>query len=165
MHGFGVTEIEPHPFRRRDRSDTGSDAAGGEFLLRRPGDAVVVAPMAIVQVAAAGAEKFHGIEHFAARRILPHAYQVAMTGAERDNHADPLRHVTIAQPARAVLQVGLQMKDGIAKALMPGLGHFREALEKRVRLAGDQLGQEFGVQALEQRIDRRTESGSRAAKA
>ena len=44
------------------------------------------------------------------------------------------------------------MKDGVAKALLARVRHLREALEKRVRLAGDQLRQMFDVQALEQRL-------------
>ena len=57
------------------------------------------------------------------------------------------------------------MKDGVAEALMPRLRHLREALEKRVGFAGDQLRQVFAVQALEQSLVAGTGSGSREEKA
>ncbi len=42
------------------------------------------------------------------------------------------------------------MKDGVAEAQMAGARDLGEALQQRVRLAGDELGQDLLVQALEQ---------------
>ena len=58
--------------------------------------------------------------------------------------------MTVAQPAGAVLYVGLKMKDGVAEAVMPASRYLAELLQQPVGFAGDQLRQSLAVQALEQ---------------
>jgi hypothetical protein len=63
---------------------------------------------------------------------------LSMDGVEQ---REPLREVVIAETAGALLDVGLDVEDGVAVAGMPRARHFSQVLHDHVPLAQDHRGQ------------------------
>ena len=98
----------------------GGDAARSQFLLRRPGDRCCRRDYGGSADSSGWSRETPSPPASRRIRVLSRADEVRTPSrAQSDDHADPARHVTVAQAARAVLQVGLKMKNRVAEALMP----------------------------------------------
>ena len=67
---------------------------------------------------------------------------------QMEQHCEPHREMVIAQSSGAIFQVGLQMKDGIAKLGMPRAGNLAQLLRNRRPLAQHQAGKSDVVKLL-----------------
>ena len=70
---------------------------------------------------------------------------------EVKEESEPDGEVVIAQTARTVLQVGFEMKDGVAEFGVAGAGNFTELLSNGVPLAQHQAGENSLVELLVKR--------------
>ena len=148
-----VAEIDPHPIRRGERVGARrADLVGGCLVLRHPCERIVVAPMAEVEKAAHGHQKIEsGVESFAEPRRQQRLFvRPCALFLHRGNQRQPVSEIVIAQPARAILHIGLQVEDGVPEFVVAAVGQVRQALDDGSRLARHQLGNQLIVQTIEQ---------------
>src|SRR5579863_9466075 len=94
-----------------------TDFVSGSGVLRFPGQRIVVAPVAKMQKAARGHEGTQGciellLKGLGKDRIFARPDMVFFDGREK---RQPVNDVVIAQSSRSVLQIGFEMKYGIAE--------------------------------------------------
>ena len=98
-----------------------ADPSRGGFVLRRPGERVVVAPVAEMKKAADRNQKVERrVELLPQRRrqqrlLVRPAALFLHCGDQRQ----PVRQVVVAQAARPIFHIGLEMKDGVAEFVVP----------------------------------------------
>ena len=147
-----LAEINSHPIRRGERvSARRPDFVGGCLVLRHPCKRIVVAPMSEVEKAAYRHQKIEsGVESFTEPRRQQRIFvRPCALFLHRGNQRKPVSEVVIAQPARAVLHIGLQVEDGVSEFIVAAVGQVRQALDDGSRLARHQLGDELIVQPIE----------------
>ena len=114
---------------------------------------VIVAPVAIVQKTSSCSEEVEG--RFAlvvcpvesvGRGLGPSLFRL-----QRGKQRKPLRQVVVSQAARALLDVGFEMKDGVAVLRVPGAGDLREVLHDGVPLAQGESGEQLPFETLVER--------------
>ena len=114
-----VAKINPHPVSGRDLACQipRSDSVRRRVILRFPRQRVVVAVVPEMQ------ETPHRHQKFQRRlKLLPdghrqqiHFFRPIALQLHRRNQREPVRHVVVAQPARRILQIGLQMEHRVAE--------------------------------------------------
>src|ERR1035441_7900241 len=105
-----------------------------------------------MQVTTGGGEEVQRVENSVGFRIWWRVDRVRplSLGRQHQDRLQPSRYMQIAQPAGTFFQVGLQMKDGVAKAQMAGASDFRQALHEDIRLACHKLWQGLVMEKLKQ---------------
>ena len=106
-----------------------ADGLGGGFVLRLPVERVVVAAVAEVEKTSGGGEEVEGGFGIAAGALEDAAAlaRPLLGFLEMEEQREPDREMVVAQAAGTVLEVGLEMKDGVASTLSGGRGRFRRA--------------------------------------
>ena len=123
------------------------------FILRLPVQRVVVAPMPEVQKTSRRRQKIKRRFRISARALehsapLPRPF---LGFLQVEQQRKPHRQVIVAQPTWTILQVRLQMKDGVAESCMPAARDLAQLQRNRVPLAQHQAWQHCLVQLLVQR--------------
>ena len=138
-----------------------ADGVGRGFVLRLPVERVVVAAVAEVQKTSRGGEEVEGRFGVAAGALEDAAALARpLLGLfEVEEQGEPDGEVVVAQAAGTVLQIGLEMKDGVAVLGVAGAGDLAELLRDGVPLAQDEAGKNGLVQLL---VERKL-SGEKAA--
>ena len=130
--------IGAHPVGRVGRAARlQPDGLGRRFVLRLPVQRVVVAAVAEVQETSCRGEKIEGRFRIAAR-ALEHAAPLPrpLLGLlQMEQEREPHSEMVVAQAAGTVLQVGLEVKDGVGVLLVAGAGDLAQLLRDRVPLA------------------------------
>jgi hypothetical protein len=150
MHCARMAEINPHPGGGIDLArNFDPDVPLGGFILRFPGQHVVISPLSIMQKGAHRTEELVGGTKALTSRIgqnrlpaRPGAFFVH--GGEQRK---PSSHVIVAQPSRGLFHIGLQMKNRVDVFGVPGTLHFREMLNNLVTFPQEELWQHLIVQA------------------
>ena len=130
-----------------------ADGVGRGFVLRLPVERVVVAAVAEVQKTSRRGQKIEGGLGIAAGALEDSA---ALPGPllgflQVEQKREPDGQVIVAQAARTLLQVRLEMEDGVAVLGVAGAGNFAQLLRDGVPLAQNQAGKDGLVQLLVER--------------
>ena len=127
-----------------------ADGVGGGFVLGLPVEGVVVAAVAEVEKTSGGGEEVEGGLGIAARALkdTPAVAGPLLGFLEVEEHGEPDGEVVVAQATGAVLEVGLEVEDGVAEFGVADAGHLAELLGDGVPLAEDQAGQDGLVELL-----------------
>ena len=122
--------VGAHPVRRiGSAARFKADRERRGLVLRLPVERVVVAPMAEVQKTSRSGQKIKcglGV----AARALEDAASLAgpLLGLlQVEQNREPDRQVIVAQSAGTILQIGLEVKDGVAELGVAGAGNFARA--------------------------------------
>ena len=127
-----------------------ADGVGGSFVLRLPVERVVVATMTEVEKTAGGGEEVEGGLGIATCAL---EYTSGLAGPllgllEVKEHGEPDGEVVVAQAAGTVLEVGLEVEDGVAEFGVAGAGDFAELLGDGVPLAQEEVREHSLVKLL-----------------
>ncbi len=130
-----------------------ADGVGGGFILRLPVERVVVAAVAEVEKTSRGGEKIEGRFGIAARALEDSAAlaRPLLGFLQVEEQRKPDGEVVVAQAAGTILQVRLEMKDGVAVLGVAGAGNLAQLLRDRVPLAQNQAGKDRLMQLLVER--------------
>ena len=153
MHRARVPEINSHPSGGIDLvSRLRADTAGGSFVLRLPGQHVVVTALPVVKKCSHRSQELErghqfGLRGFRQQRLRrrPAAFLV-----HRGKQRHPAGDVVVAQSARSLLDVRFQMKHCVSVLRMARARHLRQLLDNVVPFPQKKLGQDFFMQPLEQ---------------
>ena len=120
-----------------------ADGAGSRFVLRLPVKDIVVAAMAEVEKTSDGGKEIEGGFGVAAGALKDAA---ALAGPlfgllEMEKDGEPDGERVVAQTAGAVLDIGLEMEDGVAEFGVAGAGELGEPLGDGGPLAEDETGE------------------------
>ena len=160
----GVAVIGPHPVGGiGGAAGFKADGVRGGLVLRLPVERVVVAAVAEVEKTSRGGEKVEGRLGVAAGALEDAA---ALAGPllgllQVEEQREPDGQVIVAQPAGTILEVGFEMKDGVAELGVAGAGDLAQLLRDGVPLAQHQAGKDDLVQLLVERETGRPGSGGR----
>ncbi len=160
-----VAIIGPHPIGRvGGAAGFKADGVGSGLILRLPVEGIVVAAMAEVEKTSGGGKKVEGRLGIAACALEDAA---AMLGPffrlfEVEQEGEPEGEVIVAQAAGTLLEIGFEMKDGVAELGVAGAGNLAELLGNGVPLAQHQAGEEWFGEAAGRAGTGRRESGGRA---
>ena len=116
---------------------------GGGFVLRLPVEGIVVAAVTEVKETAGGGQEVKGGLGVSAR-ALEDASAVAgpLFGLfEVKEQCEPDGQAEVAQSAWTILEIRLQMEDGVAEFGVARAGDLAELLRNGIPLAQDQVGQ------------------------
>ena len=147
----GMAIVGAHPIGRiGGAAGFQADGVGGGFVLGLPVEDIVVAAVAEVEETSRGGEEVEGRLGVAAG-ALEDAAAVAgpLLGLfEVEEQGEPDGEVVVAQAAGTVLEVRLQVKDGVAEFGVAGAGDLAELLGDGVPLAQHQAGQDSLMKLL-----------------
>src|SRR5579859_2556862 len=122
INGARMTKIDAHPVRRINSSaifypNPTSGGSGLQFI----GQRIIIAPLPVMKKAARRGEKIERRLHVMASLRRPDIFRRRPSTRFFDlgNESDPPCHVVIAQPARRILEVGLQVEDRVAFFFVP----------------------------------------------
>ena len=161
----GVAIVGPHPVSGiGGAAGFKADGVGGGFVLGLPVEDIVVAAVAEVEKTSRGGEEVEGGLGVAAGALEDAA---ALAGPllgflEMEEQGEPDGEVIVAQAAGTILEIGFEMKDGVAELGVAGAGDLAQLLGDGVPLAQDQAGQDGLVELLVERETGRRGSGGRA---
>ena len=126
---------------------------GCRFILRLPVERVVVAAVAEVKETARGGEEVEGSFGIAAGALEDAAPLAGplLGFLQMEEQGEPDGEVVVAQAAGAVLQIGFEMKDGVAVLGVAGAGDFAQLLGDGVPLAEHEAGEDGLVKLLVER--------------
>ena len=150
----GMAVVGAHPIRRIGcPAGFKADGVGGGFVLGLPVEGIVVAAVAEVEKTSRRGEEIESRLGVTAGTLEDSA---ALAGPllglfQVEEQGEPDGQVVVAQPAGTVLEVGLQVEDGVAEAGVTGAGNFAELLGDGVPLAQDQAGQHRLMELLVER--------------
>ena len=130
-----------------------ADGVGGGFVLRLPVERIVVAAVAEVKKTSGGGEEVESGFGVATGALEDAA---ALAGPllgllQVEEQGEPDGEVVVAQAAGTVLEVRLQMKDGVAELGVAGAGNLAQLLRDGVPLAEHEAGQHGLVELLIER--------------
>jgi hypothetical protein len=160
-----VAIVGPHPVTGvGGAAGFQADRVGGGFVLRLPVERVVVAAVAEVEKTSRGGQKVEGGLGVAAGALEDAA---ALAGPllgflQVKEQGEPDGEVVVAQAAGTLLQVGLEMEDGVAVLGVAGAGNLAQLLRDGVPLAQHQAGKNGLVKLLVRAETGRRGSGGRA---
>ena len=146
-----VAIVGPHPVGGvGGAAGLEADGVGRGFVLRLPIESVVVAAVAEVKETSRRGEKIEGRLGVAAGDLEDAA---ALAGPflrffQMEQQSEPDGEMVVAQAAGAILEVGLQMEDGVAELGVAGAGDLAELLCDGVPLAQHQAGKNALVELL-----------------
>ncbi len=129
-----------------------------------PVEGIVVAAVAEVEKTSRGGEKVEGRFGVAARALEDAAAlaRPLLGFLEVKEQGEPDGEVVVAQAAGTVLEVGLEVEDGVAELGVAGAGDLAELLRDGVPLAQHEAGEDGLVKLLVERETGRRGSGGRA---
>ena len=130
-----------------------ADGARGGLVLRLPVEGVVVAAVAEVEKTSGGGEEVEGGFGVAAGALEDAAAlaRPLLGLLQVEEEGEPDGEVVVAQAAGTILQVGFEMKDGVAEFGVAGAGDLAELLRDGVPLAEDEAGKGDLVELLVER--------------
>ena len=166
LHRARMPEINPHPVGSRKLAGfRRSNSLCRRLVLRLPAQRVVVAPMPEVQKASRRHQKIQRrlqlLSHRSPQRTR---IRPVMQLVHRRNQRQPGRHVAVAQPARSLLQIRLQVIQRHPIFPMPLARDLRQPLQQGLGFPHHQLRNRFVMQPPEQDRGRPRDSGSREGK-
>jgi hypothetical protein len=150
----GVAIVGAHPVSRvGGAAGLEADAVGGGFVLGLPVEGIVVAAVAEVEKTSRGGEKVEGRFGVAAGAVEDAAAMARpLLGLlEMEEQGEPDGEVVVAQAAGAVLEVGLEVKDGVAEFGVADAGYLAQLLRDDVPLAQEQVRHHGLVELLVKR--------------
>ncbi len=134
-HGARVPEIKPHPVRRIDARLRGPKRRRGSLILRQPVQSVVIAPMPKMQ------KRAHLHKELARLPQTPAMLAQLSSLSGKRSRSSHFAYVRVTQPARTLLDVRLQVEDGVAVLCMPQPCDLQQPARAALTLPRQQLRQ------------------------
>src|SRR5439155_16717490 len=153
MNSTGVAEINPHPSSGIEALGfLHADIAGCGFVLRLPGQHVVIASLPVVKKCADRSEELQRRLQFLVtwpllQRLLRRPLTLTIKPREQRH---PRSNVVVADPAGRLFQVGLKMERGVSILSVSRTSDFGELLDDVISFPQKEFWQHFFVQPLEQ---------------
>ena len=134
--------------RSRFPQSPSADLSRRRFVLRLPGERVVVTPIAEVQKATHRHLEIERRVERPPRRNRQQRFAVRphLQLFHRGNQRQPVGDVVVAQTAGPILHVRFQVKDGIAKFMMTRARDLGQVLDQALAVASDQARNRFFAQ-------------------
>ena len=130
-----------------------ADGVGGGLILRLPVERIVVAAVAEVEETAGGGKEVEGGFGVSASALEDAAAlaRPLLGLLEMEEQGEPDGEVVVAEAAGTLLEVGLEMEDGVAVFGVAGASDLSQLLGDGVPLAQDQAGEDSLVKLLVER--------------